>query len=314
MIEQQSEPASFDIVRRGYDPRQVDDRVGNLTRALTAEREEAGRQIAMLQRRVEELHLEAESAQTDAAATEPSFAGLGARVEQILRLAEEEANELRVQAQQSADEFRALAEGDADRVRAEAEQAAQARTVAAEREAAKVIAQGRKEIQSARAKAEVEVNAKLEEARGLLEQQRAKAAQAAADFEATLAKRRDQSERDLNERKQAAELRLAEMTEQAERMHAQALQTRRDAERRAKDLVETARREADELVTEARTDAERTRRESERELAALTSRRDSINAQLSNLREALATLVGLDPAPAAAAEESPQLNGSPATV
>jgi hypothetical protein len=32
--------------------------------------------------------------------------------------------------------------------------------------------------------------------------------------------------------------------------------------------------------------------ESERELAALTHRRDSINAQLSNVREMLATLTG----------------------
>lgn len=67
---------------------------------------------------------------------------------------------------------------------------------------------------------------------------------------------------------------------------------RDDAERRAKQLLEAARREAEDLVADARAKAERMRLESERELAALTHRRDSINAQLSNVREMLATLTG----------------------
>jgi hypothetical protein len=45
-------------------------------------------------------------------------------------------------------------------------------------------------------------------------------------------------------------------------------------------------------VTEARAKADRTRRDAERDPAGLTHRRDSINAQLSNVREMLATLTG----------------------
>ena len=46
------------------------------------------------------------------------------------------------------------------------------------------------------------------------------------------------------------------------------------------------------MVSEARTSADRVRAESERELAAAAQRRDSINAQLSNVRQMLATLTG----------------------
>jgi hypothetical protein len=45
-------------------------------------------------------------------------------------------------------------------------------------------------------------------------------------------------------------------------------------------------------VGEARAKADRVRRDSERELAAVSARRDSITAQLSNVRQMLATLGG----------------------
>ncbi|MEV6184324.1 cellulose-binding protein, partial [Streptomyces sp. NPDC052015] len=47
--------------------------------------------------------------------------------------------------------------------------------------------------------------------------------------------------------------------------------------------------------------------ESERELAALTNRRDSINAQLTNVREMLATLTGA----AVAAAGTPSTDDEP---
>ena len=46
------------------------------------------------------------------------------------------------------------------------------------------------------------------------------------------------------------------------------------------------------MVAEAKTKAERIRDDSERVLAAATQRRDSINAQLTNVRQMLATLSG----------------------
>ena len=48
-------------------------------------------------------------------------------------------------------------------------------------------------------------------------------------------------------------------------------------------------------MNEAKTTAERIRADTERELAAATQRRDSINSQLANVRQMLATLTGTAP-------------------
>lgn len=97
--------------------------------------------------------------------------------------------------------------------------------------------------------------AKRKEADALFEETRAKAAQAAADFETNLAKRREQSERDLATRQRKAETRLTEIEHRAEQLRLEAKSLRADAERRARQTVENARREADEILAEARTQA-----------------------------------------------------------
>ena len=77
----------FEIVKRGYEPQQVDRRIA----ALVADLEKTRKRTADLERRVEELHLESQQ-QSGAA---PTYAGLGTRIEKILGLAEEEARDLR---------------------------------------------------------------------------------------------------------------------------------------------------------------------------------------------------------------------------
>ena len=57
-------------------------------------------------------------------------------------------------------------------------------------------------------------------------------------------------------------------------------------------LVEEAEQQAASIVGDARAQAARIRADSERELAAASQRRDSINAQLANVRQMLATLTG----------------------
>ncbi|MFD7638659.1 cellulose-binding protein, partial [Streptomyces sp. NPDC059873] len=86
-----SSPFGFELVRRGYDRGQVDDRITK----LVADRDSALARITSLEKRIEELHLETQNAQAQVSDAEPSYAGLGARVEKILRLAEEEAKDLR---------------------------------------------------------------------------------------------------------------------------------------------------------------------------------------------------------------------------
>ena len=84
---------TFEIVRRGYEPQQVDRRIAALARDL----ETANQRRAELERRVEELHTQSQESGGGA-----PYSGLGARIEQILGLAEEEAKELRAAAAEEA--------------------------------------------------------------------------------------------------------------------------------------------------------------------------------------------------------------------
>ena len=76
-------------------------------------------------------------------------------------------------------------------------------------------------------------------------------------------------------------------------------------------LVEAEER-ADSIIREARAAADRVRTDSDRELVAATQRRDSINAQLTNVRQMLATLSGsatgfiVDPIVDDSAEDAPE--------
>ena len=76
--------------------------------------------------------------------------------------------------------------------------------------------------------------------------------------------------------------------------------------------VETAQRQSEDIVADANAKADRIRSESERELAALTNRRDSINAQLTNVREMLATLTGAAVAATGTSDDEPVSRGVPA--
>jgi hypothetical protein len=64
-------------------------------------------------------------------------------------------------------------------------------------------------------------------------------------------------------------------------------------------------------VAEARNKAERVRRDSERELTAATARRDSITAQLSNVRQMLATLGGASMVEGLVEEPKPEAASQP---
>lgn len=95
-------PYGFELVRRGYDRAQVDERISK----LVSDRDSALARITALEKRIEELHLETQNAQAQVNDAEPSYAGLGARVEKILRLAEEEAKDLREEARRAAEQHR----------------------------------------------------------------------------------------------------------------------------------------------------------------------------------------------------------------
>ncbi|HEX3611865.1 MAG TPA: cellulose-binding protein [Sporichthyaceae bacterium] len=278
-------PPAFDIVLRGYERRQVDEHLA----ALVNERMSAERRVADLEQHLTRVRKEYEAGGDQ---SQPSYASLGARVQKILALAEEEARDVRSEAQALSEQTRSQAATDVDQIRKLGEDDAQRRKAAAELSCVQIMENAHNESERIRAEAESEASGKMSSAEKVIEEARAKAAQIATEVEAKLAKRREQAERDMAARQEVADARLAETGSKADQIRTEAQKMRDDAEARAKQLLEAARREAEDLVTDARSKADRMRMESERDLAALTHRRDSINAQLSNVREMLATLTG----------------------
>jgi hypothetical protein len=100
-----------------------------------------------------------------------------------------------------------------------------------------------------------------------------------------------------------SQARLDEAAQLAERTRTDAEAARADADRQVTHLLDEARAEAAKIVGDAKATAERVRSDSDRELAAATQRRDSINAQLGNVRQMLATLTGTSMLPLTGLED-----------
>ena len=99
----------------------------------------------------------------------------------------------------------------------------------------------------------------------------------------------------MNELNSALETKTAEVelaTEKLNDARAAAEQVSAAAREQSEQIVRDAQNKASALLAEAKQRAEGIRQNSERELAAATARRDSITAQLANVRQMLATLGG----------------------
>jgi DivIVA domain-containing protein len=295
--------AHFRSVLRGYDPAQVDQHVHELAQAAAAARQEAA------QRTVENSKLEATQGQLrkeverhvqrartleeeQMKASAPTYATLGERIGSMLTLADKEASELRERAKADAANHHALADESALATRQDAEHYATETRSAAKAEAARFIEDAKRQADSVLDDADRQAMARREEAEAVYERSRAKSATAAVDFETTLAARRDSSALEFAAEVAAAEQQLATVRMQSEQTRIESEQSQQEAASRSEQQLEQATSHARTLVAEARTKAERIRGDSERELAAATQRRDSINAQLSNVRQMLAALGG----------------------
>lgn len=286
---------AFRTVLRGYDPAQVDQHVHHVQEALGEAREVAAdlsEQVQALEHRLTERAAEDAAEVVRPEALQPRYADLGARVAQILALTEEEAADLLARAEAEADALRSEAEAHARLVRTEADRYDAAVRADADVEAQRLLADAQRRADDVVDAAERHAATRREESEAAWEEARSRAAQAAADFELALATRRHRTEVEAAERARAQ----AEELERAERLVAQA-RDRADAVEqevaaRTEELLASAREQAAALVDEARRRADEVRTESQRELAAATARRDSINAQLANVRQMLATLSG----------------------
>ncbi len=112
----------FPVSRRGYDKQAVDDYVRALEMQLVEARNRADELqtgTAPLQRQLEETRRQLE------AVANPSYAGLGDRAAQILRLAQDQASEALDEARREADELRSTAAKEAASNRATGEREAE---------------------------------------------------------------------------------------------------------------------------------------------------------------------------------------------
>jgi len=278
-----------------------------------------------------------EEAQVEAAA--PTYTGLGERIGTVLTLVDHEVNELRIRAQAGAANSRALAEEDALAIRLDAHKYARQTRSATEDEAAQILDEARQQADNlledarqqaesvrddarqdaenlrdetdrqtrAREDADRQATARREEAEALYERARAKAAAAAVDFETTLAARREASAVEFAAQVTAAEQQLGTIRQRSEQARRDSDRAQQEAASKITRQLEQATARAHALVTEARAKAERIRDDSERELAAATARRDSINTEIANVRQDLAELSG-------ATRINPRLLDVPATA
>jgi len=115
----QPQQASFELVRRGYSPEQVNeflDRTEYDLRIITADRDSANQRVSELGAQMAAVRAEVDELRTqlDRTALEPtSMVGLSDRMQRMIRLAEEEAAEIRASGEQ--DITRARAELDSGR-------------------------------------------------------------------------------------------------------------------------------------------------------------------------------------------------------
>jgi hypothetical protein len=294
---------SFRTVLRGYDPSEVEQRYAEISRALVAARQEAAdrtvelTQLRQANTRLQESLAEQERRLTDLEdaqhrAAAPSYGDLGQRIGRILTLADEESNEIRRTAAEDAEALRGSATAEVAEQRQSADRYATEVRGSAEADAARVVEKARQQADAILDDADREASARREEGEAFYENQRAKAAAAAADFEATLGARRENAAEEFASQMAVHQQALTEAEQRAAALAAESEAAHRQARAETQGLLDTARQEAEALVAAARDKAERIRRDSERELAAATARRDSITAQLSNVRQMLSTLGG----------------------
>ena len=251
---------TFKLTRKGYDQAQVAAYVGDLVGELGSARDK----VAQLTGLVEQLQAE-RGADGEKAATR--YGGFGERLDQILAMAEVAAAELRAEA---------IAE--ADQLKAEVENWAESLLEAAKGQAAKIREDAGRDALATRS-----------EAQAYWEAQRASATQLTADLEKVIAARREQAEREAAQSLAAAGRQVAASNERAAQVRAEAEELRARTEATCNALVANAQRRAQEIITSATADADRARDFSEREARAAAERRDSIVAQLGNLRHLLNT-------------------------
>jgi cell division septum initiation protein DivIVA len=296
--EAQSDP-SFDLVLRGYDRRQVDRFVAQLdaeVAGFAARRDEAIAQAQALAAQLTDLQNQMGELRRHVSVEKPSYKHLGARVEQIFGLIEEEAASVRGGAEADARKVMQAARADADALRAQAERALTDRHAAVEqeyaaktKEADRLVADAEKRANALRRESE-QLRAEVDkQAASLRERTKTEVRQAQEDANQYAARIRGEAE------KHAKKV-LTEADEHAARVRSKADEAAREtadlSRRQSERTLATARSEAEAVRAKARAEAERTVADAEHAVRQLTERRGQIKQQINRLREAVAQLTG----------------------
>jgi cell division septum initiation protein DivIVA len=329
--------AQFAVTRSGYNPEQVDDYLRYLDvqiRMLAADREAVIEQSGRLAHRVEEECAESNRLRNELRrlATAPKDAeSISERTRVMLRLAQDEANELRSRAEAEAGEIVARAKIRQlrnEQLRAqldeEREQVAALRAEA-ERLLAHARGQARWLLMDARARADGMVAEATRRVAGVVDEARAEAEQTRAVLAAEVNRLREEG----RDERRTLDLRAAEERARIERNFVAAMSTRRaevisairreqlvnhaeasrllnDARGQARRIVEQARltaaalsragerrhAEANRVLADARARAERTAHEARRGAASIISAAQEQAAELHRFRGRTLTRLG----------------------
>ncbi|MCE1173630.1 MAG: hypothetical protein LWW77_03365 [Propionibacteriales bacterium] len=289
----------FRTVLRGYDPTEVDRAIGDLCKARDQARAEAADgslALGKAQAAVSQLEEQLAGYRTRLAKLEsakeeqPSFSDIGARIGRMLALAEDEATELRSRARSESERLTQEVNAEVEQLRSNAERHSRDVISKADTEAARILEAAKRQADEIIDYADREAVARREEAEAVYEAHRARAAAAAAEFEQNLAERREKASEELATQTAANEAAIARLKERHDNLELEAENMLFGAREQAEAVLKSAREEAVQHIAAARASAVKIRRESERELQAAVARRDSINAQLDNVRKMLNTL------------------------
>ena len=243
-------PREFATVMRGYDRHQVDEHI----RQLEVELRQLREQVQSLRRELSQAHGQEQE--------RPTYSGLGARIEQLLRLAEEQATELVQAARSEANEIKAAAKVDAAELRA-----------GAENEASELRANAKRETDDLRGAAE-------READSIRTTARREADELTNTTEREVAKLRATADHEVADKRAAAERDIAKLRTSTEREVAQLKAT---AKRERDEILTTSKRQADEMRSQAQrileeSEAQRAQAEAEFEIQ-LAARREEAERQ-----------------------------------
>jgi cell division septum initiation protein DivIVA len=299
----------FSVVRRGFDRAQVEERLGKLLAerdAAHAARQSALADLERLSRELDVSRGETRAARTELAesrseverltahvaelSTIPSTVdGMSDRLQQMVRVAQDEVNDMRARATRGAAQILSMAQAEAD-------------------ELVDGSRQQRREFEAEQHQAQDELRVRLEESRTRLAQMREEADGQRARLDAELAERRSREEQSLAS--DIAERRDVLMTE----LGAQEKRQREEAQR----IVDAASTEARAVLAEAAAEAERSRTQlrdhvsrGQEELEQLRALQHQIAEQLTGVRSLLDWTLPRVTAPAPTPTSATTLSATP---